>query len=124
MMPATVDYQAYTSGHILWELQLLLFTGVGFFVLLKHVGGEPKISVDTDWVYRKAMPAVAGALHRVGGGAWQTTLGALMRKLTALVATVSAHHGPQGILARTWPTGSMVLWVAILLAASLLIYYL
>ncbi len=124
MMPATVDYQAYTSGHILWELQLLLFTGVGFFVLLKHVGGEPKISVDTDWVYRKAMPAVAGTLHRVGGGAWQTTLGALMRKLTALVATVSAHHGPQGILARTWPTGSMVLWVAILLAASLLIYYL
>ncbi|MCC5867325.1 MAG: Na(+)/H(+) antiporter subunit D [Gammaproteobacteria bacterium] len=124
MMPATVDYQAYTSGHVLWELQLLLFTGVGFFVLLKHVGGEPKISLDTDWVYRKAMPAMAGAVHRVGGGVWRASLGALVRKLTRIVATVSAHHGPQGILARTWPTGSMVLWVAILLAASLLIYYL
>ncbi|MCC5794321.1 MAG: Na(+)/H(+) antiporter subunit D [Chromatiales bacterium] len=124
MMPATVDYQAYTSGHILWELQLLLFTGVGFFVLLKYVGAEPRISIDTDWIYRKAMPAMAGSIHRVGGGAWQAALAAVNRKLAAVVSTVSAHHGPRGILARTSPTGSMVLWVAILLAASLLIYYL
>lgn len=124
MMPAPVDYQAYTSGHVLWELQLLLFTAVGFFVLIKYAGGQPKITVDTDWLYRRAMPAVVGGIHRTGGAMWRAVLGALMRKLTALVATVSAHHGPQGILARTWPTGSMVLWVAILLAASLLIYYL
>jgi multicomponent Na+:H+ antiporter subunit D len=29
-------------------------------------------------------------------------------------------HGPEGTLARTWPTGSMVLWVAVLLAVYLL----
>src|SRR5690606_1762799 len=57
ILPAPVDYHAYTVGHVLWELQLLLFTGVGFFVLLKHVGGERKISLDTDWVYRRAAPA-------------------------------------------------------------------
>jgi multicomponent Na+:H+ antiporter subunit D len=33
-------------------------------------------------------------------------------------------HGPQGILARTWPTGSMILWVAVLLAAFLVFYFL
>jgi multicomponent Na+:H+ antiporter subunit D len=33
------------------------------------------------------------------------------------------HHGPEGVLARTWPTGSMALWVAVLLGGFLLIYY-
>jgi len=33
-------------------------------------------------------------------------------------------HGPQGIVARTWPTGSTVLWVAFLLGFTLILYYL
>ena len=41
-----------------------------------------------------------------------------------LVAVVRSHHGPQGVLARTWPTGSMALWAVILLLAYLLLYYL
>ncbi|MCC5872427.1 MAG: Na(+)/H(+) antiporter subunit D [Gammaproteobacteria bacterium] len=124
LMPSPVDYNAYTVGHVLWELQLLLFAGVGFFVLLKYVGGKPKISLDTDWLYRRLLPRLAlacqGLIHQV----WNTVLGGLMRRLTWLVDALTQHHGPQGILARTWPTGSMVLWVAVMLAASLLVYYL
>jgi multicomponent Na+:H+ antiporter subunit D len=37
---------------------------------------------------------------------------------------LARHHGNYGILARTWPTGSMVLWVAALLGVSLVFYYL
>ena len=33
-------------------------------------------------------------------------------------------HGPRGVLARTWPAGSMVLWVSILLAAFLFLQFL
>ena len=40
-----------------------------------------------------------------------------------VVAGLARHHGPQGVLARTWPTGSMVLWVAVLLGAYLVFYY-
>jgi multicomponent Na+:H+ antiporter subunit D len=123
MMPAPVDYHAYTSGHVLWELQLLLFTGVGFFWLVGHLGGESKISVDTDWVYRRLLPDVAEALRREGQKAWRASLGAFARRFNAILATLSEHHGPQGVLARTWPTGSMVLWVAVILAGSLLVYY-
>jgi len=36
---------------------------------------------------------------------------------------VIRHYGPEGTLARTWPTGSMVLWIAVLLAASLVLYF-
>jgi multicomponent Na+:H+ antiporter subunit D len=123
MMPTPVDYQAYTAGHILWELQLLLFTGVGFFVLVRHLGGEAKVSLDTDWVYRRLMPSVAGGLHRVGQRFWQGFVGVLMRGLGALVAGLTQHHGAQGLLARTWPTGSMLLWVAVLLAGFMIARY-
>jgi multicomponent Na+:H+ antiporter subunit D len=123
MMPAPVDYHAYTSGHVLWELQLLLFTGVGFFWLVRHLGGESKISVDTDWVYRRLLPDVAEALRREGQKAWRASLGAFARRFNAILATLSEHHGPQGVLARTWPTGSMLLWVAVLLAVFMLARY-
>jgi len=39
-------------------------------------------------------------------------------------ASLSSHHGPQGVLARTWATGSMVLCVVILLGVYLIAYYL
>lgn len=124
IMPAPVEYNAYSAGHVLWELQLLLFTGLGFFLLLKHVGGERKISVDTDWLYRWLLPRIARGIQRVVDRVWDLVLGGLKRRFLWLVSTVTHHHGPQGVLARTWPTGSMVLWVAVMLAASLLLYYL
>jgi multicomponent Na+:H+ antiporter subunit D len=42
----------------------------------------------------------------------------------ALIAGLSRHHGPHGLLAATWPTGSMVLWAVLLLGACLVFYYL
>jgi multicomponent Na+:H+ antiporter subunit D len=53
MLPNEVEYHPYTATHVVWALQILLFTGMGFFMLLKHLGGSPKISLDTDWFYRK-----------------------------------------------------------------------
>lgn len=126
LMPTEVDYNAYTSGHVLWELQLLLFTAVGFFVLIKWVGKppEPKINLDTDWSYRVAAPALLRVSQRGIQTTWATFIGFLQSQVRWGIDSLAEHHGPQGILSRTWPTGSMVLWVAVLLAASLLVYYL
>jgi multicomponent Na+:H+ antiporter subunit D len=41
--------------HVLSTLGLLSFTAVGFFVLLEHLDPEPKISLDTDWFYRRGL---------------------------------------------------------------------
>lgn len=46
---ATLVYGAY---HVSESLQILLFTAVGFFLLLKKLTPEPTISVDMDWFYR------------------------------------------------------------------------
>lgn len=52
MLPYPVDFQPYTSYHIFETLQILLFTGLGFFLLLKKLVPEPTISLDLDWFYR------------------------------------------------------------------------
>ncbi|MCP4751239.1 MAG: Na(+)/H(+) antiporter subunit D [Proteobacteria bacterium] len=52
-LPHPVDFHPYTADHVVGALGILLFTGLGFFLLLQHLDPEPKISVDTDWLYRK-----------------------------------------------------------------------
>lgn len=122
-MPEPVTYNAYSVSHVLWELQLLGFTAVGFFLLLRFVGPSRKITVDVDVLYRKLLPQASRYCQRTLNAAWGGFTSDLMRRLRWIVAVVNRHHGPQGALARTWPTGSMVFWVAVMLAASLLVYY-
>ena len=40
------------------------------------------------------------------------------------IDAIGRHHGPDGILARTWPTGSMAFWTTVMLAAYLILSYL
>jgi multicomponent Na+:H+ antiporter subunit D len=47
---------------------------------------------------------------------------AVMEFVRAALSAVGRMHGPAGPLARSWPTGSMVLWAVILLGAYLLFY--
>jgi multicomponent Na+:H+ antiporter subunit D len=42
----------YSSYHVSESLQILLFTALGFFLLLKKLKPEPTISIDLDWIYR------------------------------------------------------------------------
>ena len=41
----------------------------------------------------------------------------------ATLRMLARHHGSYGVLARSWPTGSMVIWVALMLGLSLALYY-
>jgi len=52
VLPYPVDYVPYSSRHVVEELQLLLFTGLGFLVLLKRLHPERTITLDLDWFYR------------------------------------------------------------------------
>jgi multicomponent Na+:H+ antiporter subunit D len=44
-------------------------------------------------------------------------------RIVGTIERVHRYHGPHGVLARTSPTGSMALWVAILLSAVLMLYF-
>ena len=52
-LPNPVDYVPYTLEHVTASLGMLGFTALGFFLLLKQLDLEPKISLDTDWFYRR-----------------------------------------------------------------------
>lgn len=121
LMPTPVTYNAYTTSHVIWELQLLLFTGLGFFVLLKHVGGEPKISLDTDWFYRRPGRWLARGFDDLTAGAWIRLVSGINGKAAKLHDLLLTHHGPSGTFGRTWPTGTMAFWTTLLLGAFLLI---
>jgi multicomponent Na+:H+ antiporter subunit D len=53
LLPYPVHFDPYTGDHVTSALGILMFTGLGFFMLLKKLDPEPTISADTDWVYRK-----------------------------------------------------------------------
>jgi len=45
-------YHPYDQYHLSETLQILLFTALGFFLLIKKLAPEPTISIDMDWFYR------------------------------------------------------------------------
>ena len=124
LLPYEVDYEPYTYTHILTQLQLLCFAigAVAAFHLWKIYPAEIRsVNLDADWLYRRAAVRVArftgGAVAAVDAAFRGAVVGAVNKGLRGAFRA----HGPRGILARTWPAGSMVLWVSIILAAFLLL---
>ena len=122
LLPYPVEYLPYTGAHVVQTLQLLLFSGLAFFVALPALRRTLTITLDSDWLYRRLLPLGVQRLL-----ACSQPLDTAIRRgageiIKGAIETLSRYHAPQGILARTWPTGSMVLWVAVLLGAYLLAY--
>jgi multicomponent Na+:H+ antiporter subunit D len=124
LLPHPVDYVPYTAAHIITQLQLLLFSGLAFFVMLDYLKRTPTLTLDTDWLWRVAGPSVVKAFHSV----WQETCAVcsmlIASRKTALCRLLAAQRRPEGLLMRSWPTGSMALWVMVMLLANLAFYYL
>jgi multicomponent Na+:H+ antiporter subunit D len=127
LLPYPVAFEPYTSVHVLAQLQLLLFSALAFSVLMRTGIYPPEmrsVNLDFDWIYRGLGRRVTvAALDAASRG--RTALSARFAALWAAGSrALYRHHGPEGVLARTWPTGSMALWVMILLLAYLVAYYL
>ena len=126
LLPYQIEYSAYDVSHVLAQLQLLAFSALAFtWLKLAHIY-PPELkstNLDAEWLYRRLLPDF---VFKVGGMIScidQHIRNRISKLLTSLLDLLSQHHGSHGILARTWPTGSMVLWVAILLGLTLTLYY-
>jgi multicomponent Na+:H+ antiporter subunit D len=127
LLPHPPDYQVYTLTHVVTQLQLLAFAGLAFAVLTAlRVLPAPRAAthLDVDWIYRRLIPALGLPLLRGLVGLWNALLAGVRAAALPLLERGYRHHGATGLLARTWPTGSMALWVAALLGAALILYYL
>ena len=123
LLPYPVDYVPYTGAHVVEVLQVLLFSGLAFFVMLSLLRRTMTITLDTDWFYRKAGPWLADALRAGIGAVDRAIRRAGLSTLDAGMGVLSKALGDRGRLARAYGTGTMVLWVAILLAFYLFLYY-
>jgi multicomponent Na+:H+ antiporter subunit D len=54
LLPNPVEYHPYTASHLSEMLQILSFTGLVFFLLVKKLTPEAKLNLDVDWFYRKS----------------------------------------------------------------------
>jgi multicomponent Na+:H+ antiporter subunit D len=126
ILPYAVDYAPYTVTHVITQLQLLTFSALAFAVLIRTGIYPPElqsVNLDSDWLYRRVLPTAAKDLWEAVEHLHQRVIAAAQRPIRWVLDMLYRHHGPEGRLARTWPTGSMVLWVAIMLLGYLLINF-
>jgi multicomponent Na+:H+ antiporter subunit D len=124
MLPHPVDYQPYTGAHVVAQLQLLLFSGLAFFVMLDWLRRTLTISLDVDWLYRVLFPRLIRMASLALARAMATGGRMVLASLKYLHARTRRLHGANGVFARTWHTGAMGLGVMLMLLAFLISYYL
>ena len=125
LLPYEMDYHPYDLRHVVTQLQLLAFGALGFITLVKsgvYPDEKRAIHVDAEWFYRKAGPWLVGTVGRVVTRVDVYVRSSVLEFVGSIMHGAERTHGPVGPLAKSWPTGSMVLWVAILLVAYLLFY--
>ena len=123
ILPFEVNYVPYTVDHVVKVLQLLLFSGLAFFIMLPSMKRTLTISLDVDWFYRKLGAALAVRLVNSCSQMRDTMENLARNRLNALLSVVWRHHGPTGMLARSMTASGMVIWVAVLLVVYLLVYF-
>ena len=130
-LPYPVEYQAYSAGKVVFYLQLLLFSGLAFFLLLPLMKRTETISLDVDWLWRRAAPGLSGRLADFLRPL-QAAIGRFIAACGAFFATFAIRYLGQphtadsdehGLFARSWRIGTTALWIAILLSAYVLAYY-
>jgi multicomponent Na+:H+ antiporter subunit D len=124
MLPFTVDFVPYTPSHVVSQLQLLLFSGLAFFLMLDWLKRTLTITVDVDWLYRRLGPSLAASLRRSGDVAWNTVASAVRDRMRVTATMARRYRAPDGTLTRTWSTGSMAFGMIAILAAYLILGYL
>ena len=129
-LATAVDYHPYSLDHVGGSLQLLGGTALGFWWLLGKLKGEATDSLDTDWFYRKPLPAVMGwaiGAATATGRVAQATSRRLVQRATGLAANPLTGVGrlvtgstdeatpPYDENRYRFPIGVTVLWVVIAL---------
>ena len=126
LLPNTVDYTPYTMTHVIKQLQLLMFSALVFVVLMR-IGLYPSeiksVNLDTDVVYRRLLPRMITRLRNIISSLFMFGTWFAKGKAKKLVRALHNSHGPEGRMARVWPNGAMVMWIAIILTATLLVNF-
>jgi multicomponent Na+:H+ antiporter subunit D len=124
LLPYPMDYEPYTASKVVFYLQLLLFSGLAFFLLLPWMQRTLTISLDVDWVWRRGLPRAWRRSAKVADRFVQGLEASTARLRRGTGGLLIRVLTPAGILGRSWQIGTTALWVAVLLVAYVAIYVL
>ena len=127
LLPYAVEYVPYDTTHVVTQLQLLLFSSLGVFWMMRTGWYPPEkrsVNLDSDWVYRWLAPRVVGGVGTVVAVVDGGLRRLFLRGVGASLRRAGRVLSPTSGLSRHYPTGFMVIWVTILLGAYLLFYFL
>ncbi|MFA6267607.1 MAG: Na(+)/H(+) antiporter subunit D [Pseudolabrys sp.] len=124
ILPYPVEFVPYTPSHVVFQLQLLLFSGLAFFLMLGWLKRTLTITLDIDWLWRGLGVWLTRWADAWAGIGWGALAGAARGATAVLLGAVEHAHGSKGLMARTWSTGAMAFWMTLIFAAYLVLSYL
>lgn len=127
LLPYDTGYNPYDATHVLAQTQLLFFSALAFVWLNLRGMYPPELrstNLDFDWVYRRAFPTALQHTFSIIWKADNAIRQAFIVRLDQSMAYLARRYeGPSRLLSRTYPAGSMVMWVAVILATYLLLSF-
>jgi multicomponent Na+:H+ antiporter subunit D len=123
LLPSGTGYVPYTASHVVFQLQLLLFSGLAFFLLLGWLQRTLTITLDTDWLWRRLGWSVVQAGLDVSARVARPIAASRRAARVAARIYLRRYHGPVGAFGRIWPTGRMALGTILLLGGYLLMFF-
>ena len=118
LLPWEVDYWPYDTTHVLSQLQLLIFAALAF-VWMDKLGLHPHemhaVNLDADWLYRKLLPVTASRVYDMSQRISSRINNSTSSSLRNISKTMSSTRMALLHLGTSWPTGSMVFWIAVIL---------
>jgi multicomponent Na+:H+ antiporter subunit D len=127
LLPYDTGYNPYDATHVLAQTQLLFFSALAFVWLNLKGMYPPELRstvLDFDWTYRRAIPS---ALQNAFSVIWRVDRAirdAVKLRLTTYLGYFAGKNDRLSfLLSRDYPTGSMAMWVAVVLAVYLLLSF-
>jgi len=123
LLPYPLDYDAYSPGKVLFYLQLLLFSGLAFFLLLPFMKRTRTITLDFDWFWRVFLFRLWSSAVTAGSVFTQKYRHDVQQSFEEIRSWASRYWGEGGVFNRSWSIGTTALWIAVLLSTYAIIYY-
>ncbi len=124
LLPYPVEYELFTTPHVINQLQLLLLASMAFTLLVRTGLYPPElrsVNVDFEVVYRRFLPSAWHAAAR-GLTRLRARVGAPVRRATEkLWVAATRPLRPDGRVAVTWSTHLMIWWLVLVLGGVLLL---
>ena len=127
LLPYDTGYNPYDATHVLAQAQLLFFSALAFVWLNLKGMYPPELRstvLDFDWLYRRAVPSVLQQMFSVIWQADRALRDAMKLRLYNCLSYFSGKNNRlSALLSQNHPSGSMAMWVAVVLAAFLFLSF-